>query len=805
MNKTTATSNPQQKLGWRGLGATMSIQMLLVALVPLIVVAAVVIVSLSVSIANMEEGFLAAREEMAKELGQGLQGSAEGTIDAITTYVTERIHDTNTWAASPLLRQAARDAAVQAEELGLTEMTVDDIEIKMDQTKALSNDLGIVAYLNDITEREPAFTEIFFTEAHGYNVAHSSMTSDFVQAGEEWWETAWAEGSSLGQVEYDDSAGVYAMEMSVRIDDTDGTPLGVLKAVIDVSAFQELVTKEAGHIEDSSVRLFTREGDQIADSSSGHDPQLIMTEKGNLLHRGWQIAEQILRGDSKLGHLTAQQDLDGQPIVLGYASIGAHDAHDDGDAHDDADAHDTQGILERHDHGLEELGWMVTIAQPEDIALSVLTGLDEQVVELRTVRSTVIVLLAIVGGIAAVAAVVAAVLASRSIAQPIARLAGVSQRLAGGDFDAEITVDQRNEIGQLQDAFARMAGQLREILESERNQREHLEQTVAEYMEFVGNIAAGNLTTRLSTNGSNGSEDPLTVLGHNLNNMVDNLRDMTVRTKEAATALSSQSAEILATTTQQASGATEQSAAISQATTTVDEIKTIAEQSVSRSQTVADMAQRTVEVSRAGQELVQETVSGMSQIKTRVDVIEENILALSERTNQIGEIIDTVNQIASQSNMLALNAAVEAARAGEQGKGFAVVAEEVRDLAERSTQATAQVKAILSDIQKATNATGMATEEGKKGVDAGVQLVGQMGQALSQLAQVIAESAQSAVQMVAGGRQQTSGMEQIALAMQNINQVTVQSMASTRQAEKSAQELNGLAVSLTETVEQYRL
>ena len=103
----------------------------------------------------------------------------------------------------------------------------------------------------------------------------------------------------------------------------------------------------------------------------------------------------------------------------------------------------------------------------------------------------------------------------------------------------------------------------------------------------------------------------------------------------------------------------------------------------------------------------------------RVDVIEENILALSERTQQIGEIIDTVNAIAAQSNMLALNAAVEAARAGEQGKGFAVVAEEVRDLADRSRQATAQVKAILSDVQRATNATGMATEEGKKGVDAG--------------------------------------------------------------------------------------
>jgi methyl-accepting chemotaxis protein len=274
--------------------------------------------------------------------------------------------------------------------------------------------------------------------------------------------------------------------------------------------------------------------------------------------------------------------------------------------------------------------------------------------------------------------------------------------------------------------------------------------------------------------------------------------------REAASSLSAQSAEILATTTQQATGATEQSAAVSQATTTVDEIKAIAEQMVVRSRAVADTAQRTVEVSRSGQESSRETIAGMGQIKTRVDVIEENILALSERTQQIGEIINTVNAIAAQSNMLALNASVEAARAGEQGKGFAVVAQEVRDLADRSYQATAQVKTILSDIQKATASTAMATEEGKKGVDTGVALVAQTREAIDQLAGVIDESAQSAMQMSAGGQQQTSGMEQIAVAMGNINQVTMQNMASTRQAERSAQELNDLARSLSEIVAQYQ-
>jgi methyl-accepting chemotaxis protein len=285
----------------------------------------------------------------------------------------------------------------------------------------------------------------------------------------------------------------------------------------------------------------------------------------------------------------------------------------------------------------------------------------------------------------------------------------------------------------------------------------------------------------------------------------ENLQAILVQVREAAGDLSAAASEILAATTQQASGANEQSAAISQTTTTVDELKTIAEQSVARAQEVAGAARRTVEVSHAGREAVEETMGSMTHIKTRVEGIAENILALSEQTQQIGEIIATVNDIAAQSNILALNASVEAARAGEYGKGFAVVAVEVRNLAEQSRQATAQVKTILSDIQKATNATVMATEEGTKGVEEGARLAERAGEAIEQLAGVIEESAQAAAQMVAGGRQQATGVEQVAVAMQSINQATVQSLASTHQAEKAAQDLNGLAHSLAEIVEQYQV
>ena len=282
----------------------------------------------------------------------------------------------------------------------------------------------------------------------------------------------------------------------------------------------------------------------------------------------------------------------------------------------------------------------------------------------------------------------------------------------------------------------------------------------------------------------------------------DSLRQVLSQIGDTASTLSAASSEILAATTQQASGSSQQAAAISQTSTTVDEVKVISEQAIKRTQEVVDASQRTLRTSHSGQAAVEDTIGAMTLIKTRVESIAENILALSAQTQQIGEIIASVSDIAAQSNMLALNASVEAARAGEQGKGFAVVAAEVRSLAEQSRQATGQIKSILLNIQDGINNTVMATEEGTKVVDHGMHLASQTGEVIQKLAAAIEEASQTAMQVQAGSQQQATGVEQIALAMQNINQATAQTLASTRQTEKAARELSDLAHSLNEIAEQ---
>jgi methyl-accepting chemotaxis protein len=407
---------------------------------------------------------------------------------------------------------------------------------------------------------------------------------------------------------------------------------------------------------------------------------------------------------------------------------------------------------------------------------------------------------------------------------------GTMKKIADGDLSAEITPkDHKDEINPaLQQTIVSLRGLIgeanmltqsaaagkltirgdvnkfkggyREIVQGMNNILAAVVEPLNMAAEYVERITLGEIPEPIVEKYNGDFE----LLKNNLNRLSENLRIMLLGMTESANNLISSAAEILAATTQQASGASEQSAAISQTTTTVSEVKAITEQASMRIQEVANASQRTVETARTGQRSLQETIDSMTMIKERVEGIAENILALSDQTQQIGDIIATVNEIAAQSNMLALNASVEAARAGEHGKGFAVVAMEVRNLAEQSRQATAQVKAILSEIQKATNSTVMATEEGTKGVERGVQLSTQAREAIEQLSAVINESAQIATQVVAGGHQQQTGVEQIALAMQNINQATVQNLASTRQAEKSAQNLNDLARKMNETVSQYR-
>ena len=274
-------------------------------------------------------------------------------------------------------------------------------------------------------------------------------------------------------------------------------------------------------------------------------------------------------------------------------------------------------------------------------------------------------------------------------------------------------------------------------------------------------------------------------------------RSITQQLRETIAQLSASAAEILATTTQVASGAAETASAVSETTVTVEEVKQTAQVASQKAKYVSDGAQKVAQISQGGRKSVEESIQGMRHIQDQMGSIAESVVRLSEQSQAIGEIIATVNDLTEQSNLLAVNAAIEAARAGEQGKGFSVVAQEVKSLADQSRQATAQVRTILGDIQKATTAAVMATEQGSKAVDVGVKQSTQAGESIRILAESVTESAQAATQIAASSQQQMVGMDQMALAMENIKQATAQNVSGTKQAEVAAQQLHDLGQKLS--------
>jgi len=321
------------------------------------------------------------------------------------------------------------------------------------------------------------------------------------------------------------------------------------------------------------------------------------------------------------------------------------------------------------------------------------------------------------------------------------------------------------------------------------------------YRDQSRRIASGDLTQRVSVK----SSDEMGLLGEDLNVMTDGLSTITRQITEACHNMVTMISQVKHAVDSQSIGATEQSSSINQITASLEEIEKSSTQTIEKAKSLGQIAERTREKGELGLEAVEQSVNGMKVVREKVQNISQTIFDLSNQTHQVGEITAVVNMLAQQSKMLSLNASIEAAKAGEAGKGFAVVAAEVKNLAEQSEQATAQIQKIIEDIRHATEKAVIAMEEGTKGVDIGTDLVEQTGDIVRSLSEVIHETSIASQQIEAAIRQEGIGIEQITAGMNEINQVTSSSVEGVRQTTEAIDNLGTIANTLKKYTDVYKV
>lgn len=343
---------------------------------------------------------------------------------------------------------------------------------------------------------------------------------------------------------------------------------------------------------------------------------------------------------------------------------------------------------------------------------------------------------------ASILSAIVAIAITRSITRPVAELVAANEKLADGDLTVAITVTGADEIGQLADSSRRV---------------------------------------------------------------IDNLKDILNQVASTSSQVASASNQLQTTAEQIATGAEEVASQTSTVATASEEMAATSSDIARNCSMAADSSRQTSASATHGGAVVQETIAGMGRIAERVRLSATTVENLGARSEQIGAIVGTIEDIADQTNLLALNAAIEAARAGEQGRGFAVVADEVRALAERTTRATREISEMITAIQKETQSAVRAMEEGVAEVEKGAASSQKSGHALDEILAQINEVTMQINQIATAAEEQTATTSEITTNIQQVTDVVHDTSRGASETAAAASQLSSNALILQDLVRRFKL
>jgi methyl-accepting chemotaxis protein len=381
----------------------------------------------------------------------------------------------------------------------------------------------------------------------------------------------------------------------------------------------------------------------------------------------------------------------------------------------------------------------------------------------------------------------------------VRKLMDLFSNIGMGDFQARAEIVSSDELGTLANALNAMLDNTLVLIQS-REERDQFQASIMKLLEEISGLAEGDLTRRAEV-----TAEMTGALADSFNSMAEQLSEVVKNVKSATDQVTSTIVDVDESSTQLALASDKQSEQVSQAIESIAEMTVSIQQVSEHALQSASVSEQSTVNAKEGAEAVKETNKAMESIRENVQETARSIKRLGESSQEIGNIVQLINDIANRTSILALNASIQAAMAGDAGRGFAVVAEEVQRLAERSTNATKQIDALIKNIQGEINEAGTSMEQSIQRVVEGSDLANNAHNKLQEIDAVSSQLAQLIKSISMATTQQVSASENITNTMEEMGQVSAKNLTASQQTAAAMKELAETSEKLALSVEIFKL